>query len=228
MGYEFYMDKMLLPVTPSKLEIKIKNKNKTYDLINETEINVLKSAGLSEISFEATFPNVKYPYAVYKSGFLTANYFLNQLELLKTNKQPFQFIVTRLFPNGKSLFNTNIKVTLEDYTIKEDVKQGLDTVVTIKLKQYKDYGTKVCKVTIKQEKQVAKPQPVAKPVETRPASPTAPAFDVLTAVKKTIRGDYGNGQARKNALGSHYSEVQRQVNLNYSHGTTRWDNIRLY
>ena len=101
MGYEFYLDKMLLPITPSKLEIKIKNKNKTYDLINEGEINVLKNAGLSEISFEATFPNVKYPFAVYKNGFVTANHFLNQLELLKINKKPFQFIVTRLFPNKK-------------------------------------------------------------------------------------------------------------------------------
>ena len=207
MGYEFYLDKMLLPITPSKLEIKIKNKNKTYDLINEGEINVLKNAGLSEISFEATFPNVKYPFAVYKNGFVTANHFLNQLELLKTNKKPIQFIVTRLFPNKKSLYNTNIKVSLEDYTIKEDVKQGMDVVVTIKLKQYRDYGTKVCKVTIKQPKPEVKPQPVAKPVVSRPASPAAPSFDVLLAVKKTIRGDYGNGQARKNALGSHYSEV---------------------
>ena len=148
MGYEFYLDKMLLPITPSKLEIKIKNKNKTYDLINEGEINILKNAGLSEISFEAIFPNVKYPFAVYKNGFVTANHFLNQLELLKTNKKPFQFIVTRLFPNKKNLYNTNIKVSLEDYTIKEDVKQGMDVVVTIKLKQYRDYGTKICKVTI--------------------------------------------------------------------------------
>lgn len=61
-----------------------------------------------------------------------------------------------------------------------------------------------------------------------PTQPSTPSVDILTLVKKTIRGDYGNGQARKNALGSHYSEVQRQVNLNYRHGTTRWDNIRLY
>ncbi len=52
--------------------------------------------------------------------------------------------------------------------------------------------------------------------------------DILTLVKKTIRGDFGNGEARKKALGSNYSEVQKQVNLNYQKGTTRWDNIKLY
>lgn len=62
----------------------------------------------------------------------------------------------------------------------------------------------------------------------QPTPAPAPSVDILTLVKKTIRGDFGNGQARKNALGSNYAEVQRQVNLNFQHGTTRWDNIRLY
>ena len=52
--------------------------------------------------------------------------------------------------------------------------------------------------------------------------------NILLMVKKTIRGDYGNGQARKNKLGKYYNEVQHQVNLNYKNGTTRWDNIKLY
>ena len=52
--------------------------------------------------------------------------------------------------------------------------------------------------------------------------------DLLTLVKKTIRGDFGNGQARRNALGSRYDEVQRQVNLNLKNGLSRWDNIRLF
>ena len=52
--------------------------------------------------------------------------------------------------------------------------------------------------------------------------------NILLMVKKTIRGDYGNGQTRKNKLGKYYNEVQHQVNLNYKNGTTRWDNIKLY
>lgn len=53
-------------------------------------------------------------------------------------------------------------------------------------------------------------------------------IDLLTLVKKTIRGDYGNGQTRKNNLGKYYKEVQHQVNLNYKNGTTKWNNIKLY
>lgn len=51
---------------------------------------------------------------------------------------------------------------------------------------------------------------------------------LLLLVKMTIRGDFGNGEERKQRLGGRYSEVQRQVNLNYQHGTTNWDNIRIY
>ena len=38
MVYDFYLDKCLLPVTPSKLSLKINNANKTLTLINEREI----------------------------------------------------------------------------------------------------------------------------------------------------------------------------------------------
>lgn len=63
----------------------------------------------------------------------------------------------------------------------------------------------------------------------QPSTPSQPAGDdLLTLVKKTIRGDFGNGEARRKALGSRYDEVQRQVNLNLKNGLSRWDNIRLF
>ena len=45
--YYVYLDKILLPITPSKLTLKIKNQNKTVVEINEGEINMLKKAGLT-------------------------------------------------------------------------------------------------------------------------------------------------------------------------------------
>lgn len=59
-------------------------------------------------------------------------------------------------------------------------------------------------------------------------APSTNNDELLTLVKKTIRGDFGNGDARKKALGTKYDEVQKQVNLNYKNGTTRWDNVKLY
>ena len=67
-GYEFYLDKCLLPVTPSKLQLKIDNANKTLTLMDEGEINILKKAGLTEVEFTCGIPQVKYPFAVYKDG----------------------------------------------------------------------------------------------------------------------------------------------------------------
>lgn len=66
------------------------------------------------------------------------------------------------------------------------------------------------------------------PNTTTTTEPVKPTVDILILVKETIRGDFGNGEARKKALGNNYAEVQKQVNLNFKHGTTNWDNIKLY
>ena len=52
--------------------------------------------------------------------------------------------------------------------------------------------------------------------------------NLLELVRKTIRGDFGNGEARRKALGSNYDEVQRQVNSNLKAGLTKWDKIKLF
>ena len=143
MSYDFYMGKVLLPVAPKKLQLKINGGNKTITLINEGEVNILKTVGLTDIDFEIILPYAEHSFTRYKDGFQPMEYYLNAFEKMKRNKEVFQFIVTRQFPSGKSLYSTNMKVSLEDYTIKEDVDVGLDTIVSIRLKQYRDYGTKI-------------------------------------------------------------------------------------
>ena len=148
--YYFYLDKVLLPVAPEKLQLKINNNNKTLTLINNGEINILKDAKLTDISFEILLPNSKYPFAMYKDGFKKPIYYLDKLEKLKISKKPFQFIVSRKMPTNAVLFDTNMQVSLEDYKITEEAKQGFDIKVSVNLKQYKQYSTKTMKITIKQ------------------------------------------------------------------------------
>ncbi len=58
------------------------------------------------------------------------------------------------------------------------------------------------------------------------SSPSAPSNNLLDLVRKTINGSFGNGAARRAALGSRYAEVQHQVNLNIKHQTM--NNPRIY
>lgn len=178
-GYDVYLKNCLLPVTPGKIQIKINNNNKTVNLINNGEINILKKAGLTDIEFECEIPQIKHPYAVYKSGFKDAGYFLNIFEGLKTSQDPFQFIVCRKLPSGKQLLNTNIKVALEDYKIIEEAKNGFDFTVKITLKQWKDYGTKTVNITIAE----AKPKASVQPARATTNSPAPAAAQSYTVVK---------------------------------------------
>lgn len=140
--YRFYLDGMLLPVTPEKVKIKVQNQNKTVTLIDGGEINFLKAAGLAEIQFDAMLPQVRYPFAVYEGGFHQADYYLERLKKFKKGRKPFRFIITRENQGGNHLFDTNFLVSLEDYQIGEDAKDGTDLTVSIKLKQYQPFGTK--------------------------------------------------------------------------------------
>lgn len=171
--YGFYLDGVVLPVAPQKLTISIKNQNKTVDLASGIQLNVLNAAGLTEIEFEALLPQVWYPFAYYPNGFQPAEYYLKKLEELKSGKKTFRFICTRITPGKKRFYDTNILVSLEEYEMVEDQKEGMDITVSISLKQY-------VPVTIKTIDLPPAPQPVEAPAENR-ADP-APAGRTYTVV----------------------------------------------
>lgn len=139
MAYKCYLFGAEMPQTPSKLTLKINGKNTQVTLLNGNEINILKSPGLTDIALTLTLP------------MLTAkrrpDYYLGLFEKFKLNKKTTQFIVTRAAPNDTPLFDTNLKVSVENYTIIENAENGLDVDVEVELKQYRDYATK--KVNVK-------------------------------------------------------------------------------
>ena len=123
MSYYVFLGVIPLPITPAKISITTPSKNQTVTLINDGEINILKTPGLREISFDFLLPQNKYPFmnefALAKEN--TASVYIpllntlngnggvgtgidkvnNALKLDKVNdilniKPPFQFIVTRM------------------------------------------------------------------------------------------------------------------------------------
>lgn len=139
--YQFYFDGAELPVTPGSVEFTKEGSNKTFTLIDEGEINVLKLPKLKEITFDALLPTQEYPFT--NNSDTDPSTWLETLEGYMDNKTPCQFVIVRTTDTGEVFFGESIRCSVESLTQKEDADEyGFDVQVSITLKQYKDYGTK--------------------------------------------------------------------------------------
>ncbi len=213
-GYNFYFkygsDVLTFPITPGELSIKIGSNNKVITLINEGDINVLKSPSLTEVEFEARFPMRQYPYAREFSKFES---YWNVFRELKEKKKSFRFIVARTTPSGSRTWDTNLLVALEDVSIKESADEGDDVLISFKLKQYKEYGVKTIKLPKKED-----PKPDSKTTtstsdkprsdDTKPKLPTTYTVkrgDCLWTIAKKF---YGNGSKYTKIYNANKSKIK--------------------
>lgn len=228
MAYAFYIDSVLLPVPPEKMTVSIKDNDKTVTLINTGEVNILKKAGLTEFSFDLLLPQVEYSFASYENGFQSADYYLNKLKSLKAGRKPFPFVVTRYLPNGEKLFTTGgdndisgeFTVSLSDYEIKEDAEELFDLTVSVKLKLYRNYGTKT--LTFSSDGTTATAQQTrstaAKKAET---SYTVVSGDTLWSIARRKLGD-GSQYTKIYSLNQSTIEAEAKKHGKTSSGNGHW------
>ncbi|MCJ7856457.1 LysM peptidoglycan-binding domain-containing protein [Lachnospiraceae bacterium NSJ-143] len=137
--YSVYIGDILLPVTPEKITWTYKGQNDTVNLINMEEINRVRVPGLLEYSFSAVIPGTKVPYARYVSSFKEPFTYINEFETILKECKPVMFnIIREKLPYGRSGFTTKKLVTIESLIVNESVQNGLDVMLSIRLKEFKE------------------------------------------------------------------------------------------
>ncbi len=210
--YEIWLGEAMLPIAPEKIKASYSNQNKTINLINNGEVNLLKLPRLTDISFNFLLPAVKYNFAKHEDfadvnadkGFIRQSFYLAELEKLKVRREPFTFKILRTMPNGEFLFDTEMAVSLEEYEVVDDKKNGFDIEVSIKLKQYKEFRAKVYEVVddeIVRKKEIREQSKSPEP-KSEKKSYTVIKNDTLWAIAKKFYGD-----------GSKYMSIAKANNI---------------
>ena len=197
--YFVFLDVIFCPVTPEKIEISIPNLNKTITMVDQGEINILRGKGLKEIKFDMLVPSFKYPFANYSFGSFSTSQIIARLEHLKEQCEPVYFIVTRCRA-GKPAWWTNIKVSVEDFTVTEDANNGTDVIISINLKEYKSYSTKMAKVKTKSDGTIEATFDNPREVVTGSIAPTISLEQSVLAGVKTVRGTIDAGKTLYNFM----------------------------
>lgn len=124
------------PIAPEAFNTKVGNKNKSIDLLELGEVNIVKSIGLREFSFKVLLPKDS-QLCDDVNDFKEPIFYMNKLREIKEQKKTVILTIIRTMPNGETLFGGNVEVSLEDYSVEENGGEEGDFHVELNFKEYK-------------------------------------------------------------------------------------------
>lgn len=138
--YEYRSITAELPIAPEEMVTKLEGKTTVIDLVNSGEISILKDIGLRSIGFRVLLPKNE-NVGVTSAEFHEPLYFLSLFRNVMADKKPLRLIILREMPDGTSIFNGDISLSLDGYTVTEKGGEEGDFYVDLNFKEYRSLDT---------------------------------------------------------------------------------------
>ncbi|MCC8013774.1 MAG: LysM peptidoglycan-binding domain-containing protein [Eubacterium sp.] len=211
LDYEYRNISAELPLPPKAMTTKLGGKNVTLDLVNSGEISVIKDIGLRDISFQILLPKDDNVVGAMAGEFHEPIYFLSLFRNIMADKKPVRLIILRDLPNGTSIFNGDISLSLESYVVTENGGEEGDFYVDLNFKEYRSLESTEAVITEGEVKEET----------TREVKETAKTYvvkqgDCLWAIAKAELGS-----------GEKYTELASLNGLNYPYTLSVGQTIKL-
>lgn len=129
----------ILPVLPATIEIKEDGDNKTYDVVNLGEVNVINKPKLTTLNIESYFPKNKGPY-VSTDEFFSPSFYIKKIREWRRKNKKIRFI----FTGGP--IKINHLFSIENFKYSERGGEVGDIYYSIELKKYKRYYSRKAKI----------------------------------------------------------------------------------
>ncbi|AQR93516.1 LysM peptidoglycan-binding domain-containing protein [Clostridium saccharoperbutylacetonicum] len=195
----------LLPVLPEKIQIDEGGDNKSYNIVNLGEVNIINLPKLTKISFDSYFPLNRGPY-VSSEKLYAPSVYIKKIQEWRKKCCKVRFIFTG--STLDSVFNTSTEInnlfSIENFKYEEHGGEVGDIYYTLELKKYKNYAAK--KIDIK--KDVTAVTATVSQAATRESNPPQPKNytviegDTLWHIAKRFLGD-----------GNRYGEIATLNNI---------------
>lgn len=156
-AFEYEGRVVQLPITPEDIEISYPGSNKTVNIIQLGQVNLLKTRNLATFTIESWLPDEDwYPGIRTEGRFKKSKYYVNFFEKIRDAKKPCLFLIYGL--------NVSMQVSIESFTHERRGGEHEDLYYTLQLKEYRPFAIQEVPVT-EDMTFLSKKTPILEPTE---------------------------------------------------------------